>query len=365
MSIIIFLIILAVLILVHEFGHFIVAKKSGIKVLEFGLGFPPTLYSKVVNGTKYTLNSIPFGGFVKIFGEDPHMEKIEDVDRGVSFYYKPKWIQASVLSAGVIFNVIFAWILISLGFVIGMPSPASYSSFGQVTDTKLVITEVMAQSPAEKAGLKPGDNIVLAKSGADVLDGDNLTPEKLQDFILNMNHGDIELSYKRGDTETTVSIDPEIVPDTDRRIIGIAMDAMGVLKLPIHLAVLEGARTTWYLLQSTVVGLAGFLWTVVTFNTDFSAVAGPVGIAGIVGEAGELGFVYLLSIVSLISINLAVINLIPFPALDGGRLLFVIIEAITRRPINPTFVQWSNLVGFGFLMILMLIITTNDILKLF
>lgn len=366
MSIIIFLIILAVLILVHEFGHFIVAKKSGIRVLEFGLGFPPTLYSKIVNGTKYTLNSIPFGGFVKIFGEDPHTEEIREEEKSVSFYYKPKWIQASVLVAGVFFNVLFAWILISISFIIGAPAGVNYSPFGEVRDQKTIITSVLSDSPAEKAGMKAGDEIFLIKSKSNVLEGNNITPENIQAFISNPNNISVDVSYKRDGKEASVSMEPKVISSSeDRRMLGIAMDSVGILELPAHYAFLEGARTTGYLLKNTTIGLAGFLYTVITFQTDFSQVAGPVGIAGIVGEAQSMGFVYLLSIVSLISINLAIINLIPFPALDGGRLFFLIIEVITRRPINKTFVQWANLVGFGFLMILMLIITTSDILKLF
>lgn len=364
MSIIIFLVILAVLILVHEFGHFIVAKKSGIRVDEFGLGFPPKIFSKTVGETKYTINAIPFGGFVKIFGEDPHLENISEENKHRSFYYKPKWIQASVLVAGVTFNVIFAWLLLSLSFMLGIDAPQGYSNFGEIQNPRIVVTGTLGDSPAEKSGIKPGDTIVSVSDGKKVLSGEGLTPESIQN-IINESSGNVSIVYKRVNTESTVSVETssEIVPD--KKAIGISMDSVGTLKLPIHLSFIEGARTTWYLLKTTTVGLLSFLYSVVTLQSDFSQVAGPVGIAGIVGDAQSMGFVYLLSIVSLISINLAIINLLPFPALDGGRLFFVAIEAITRKPINPSFVGWANLVGFGFLMILMLVITTFDVLKLF
>lgn len=364
MSIIIFLIILAVLILVHEFGHFIVAKKSGIRVDEFGLGFPPKIFSKTIGETKYTINAIPFGGFVKIFGEDPHLDNISEENKHRSFYYKPKWVQASVLVAGVTFNVIFAWLLISLSFVLGVDAPQGYSSFGEIENPKVMITSTLPSSPAEVSGLKTGDVIVSIASGNNSLSNEYLTPENIQNLI-NQSTDEINIVYSRMNTEKSASVVPSEEIVSGRKAIGISMESMGELKLPIHFALLEGAITTWHITKATTLGLLGFLYTVVTFQSDFSQVAGPVGIAGIVGEAQSMGFVYLLSIVSLISINLAVINLLPFPALDGGRLFFVLIEAITRKPINPSFVGWANLVGFGFLMVLMLIITTFDVLKLF
>ncbi len=364
MSIIIFIIILAILILVHEFGHFIVAKKSGIRVDEFGLGFPPKLWSKKFGETLYTLNAIPFGGFVKIFGEDPHAETISEVDKPTSFYYKPKWIQALVLVAGVSFNIIFAWLVISLGFMIGLPTPAEYAGLGHVTDTHLVVTEILPNSPADKAGIKSGDELTAISAGGNLLNYPSLSVESVKKFI-NGSDKPIEVQYKRGDN----FLGHSVIKPTDnivsgRRVIGIAMESIGVLKLPPHLALLEGARTTWVIIKGTTVGLGKFLWDAVRLKSDFSQISGPVGIASVVGQAQSLGFVYLLTLVALISINLAVINLLPFPALDGGRLLFIGIEAVIRRPIAPAFVRWSNTVGFALLIILMLVVTGHDIFKL-
>ena len=365
MSIIIFIIILAILVLVHEFGHFIVAKKSGIRVDEFGLGFPPKIFSKKWRGTLYTLNAIPFGGFVKIFGEDSHSEALSEADKSVSFISKPKWVQALVLVAGVTMNIIFAWLVISLGFTIGIPSPVGYSTLGHVTDVHLVVTEVRPNSPAEKAGLISGDTIIYASSGKIVLNNQTLTAENVSHMISESTSEKIDISYSRGNGKPVVV---SIVPDTTivpgKKAIGIAMDDLGILKLPVHLALVEGARTTWYITESTTIGLLGFLWDAVRLQSDFSQVSGPVGIAGVVGQAQALGFTYLLSLVALISINLAIINLLPFPALDGGRLLFVGIEAIIRRPIKPSIVRWTNALGFALLLILMIVVTGHDILKL-
>lgn len=363
MSVIIFLIVLAVLILVHEFGHFIVAKKSGIRVDEFGLGFPPKIISKKFGSTLYTLNAIPFGGFVKIFGEDPHAENISEADKPTSFFYKPKWVQSLVLVAGVTFNIIFAWLLISLGLFIGMPAGPDYSGFGQVSNVELTVTQVIADLPAHKAGLISGDEILKVTLGNTVLQDDSLTPESVSSLISTSNKP-LDFVYSRGDEEKKVSILPILNEESGKNMVGIAMDEIGILKLPPHLALLEGARTTGLMIEQTAIGLAVFLWDTVKLNSDFSQVTGPVGIAGVVGEAKTLGFVYLLSITALISINLAIINLLPFPALDGGRLFFILIEVITRRKIPDSFVRWTNLVGFILLLLLMLVVTGNDILKL-
>lgn len=365
MSVIIFLLILAILIFVHELGHFLVAKKSGIRVDEFGIGFPPKIFSKKWGSTLYTLNAIPFGGFVKIFGEDAHGEIISPEDRETSFVYKPKWIQALVLVAGVTMNVIFAWLVISLGFFLGTTTSLPHNTMGEFNDARLIVTEVLQDSPATKAGLVPGDTILSISNGKETLSSE-LYPEVMQKFISESNTDKLELTIE---TESKIIKNIILSPSEDlipgKRIIGISMGWIGTLKLSPISSLSEGAKSTWYLLKATTIGLSNFLWQTITFRSDFSQVTGPIGIARVVKDASDLGFRYLLNITAIISINLAVINLIPFPALDGGRLLFVLIEAIIRRPINPSVVKWSNLVGFAFLMLLMLVVTSHDILKLF
>src|SRR3989344_4099626 len=361
MSIVIFIVSLAILILVHEFGHFIVAKKSGIRVDEFGLGFPPRLISKKWGDTTYTLNAIPFGGFVKIFGEDMHSGNISELDRSRSFQYKPKWIQALVLVAGVSMNLIFAWLLISLGFMLGLPSPVEHSGFGEVRDAHVTIVEILPGSQADKAGLYPGDTIISVRGGGVTLQNDTLTLAKISELISESKI--VDITYRRGDTPTQ-SISVQGTGEVGNRMIGVALQNIGTLELPVHLALIEGLRTTALLTKETTIGLAKFLSSVVTLKSDFSQVSGPVGIAGVVGQAQTLGFVHLLSLIALISINLPVINLIPFPALDGGRLLFVGIEAIIRRPIPAKIVRYTNAIGFLLLLTLMVVVTTNDIFKL-
>ncbi|KND50616.1 MAG: RIP metalloprotease RseP [Parcubacteria bacterium C7867-003] len=365
MSVIIFLLILAVLIFVHELGHFLVAKKSGIRVDEFGIGFPPKIFSKKWGSTLYTLNAIPFGGFVKIFGEDAHSEELSEENKSVSFVHKPRIVQALVLVAGVTFNVIFAWFLISLTFFIGTITALPHNTMGELNDARLIVTEVLVDSPASKAKILPGDTILSISNGTETISKE-LYPEVVQKFISESKSASLKMvleNENKVQREISVSPTTDLVPG--KRVVGVSMEWIGTSKLSLIDSLIQGAKSTWYLVRETTIGLSKFLWDTITFNSDFSQVTGPVGIAKVVKQANDLGFIYLLNITAIISINLAVINLVPFPALDGGRLLFVAIEAIIRRPINPSVVKWSNLIGFALLMILMIAVTSKDITRLF
>ena len=366
MNVIFFLIILALLVLVHEFGHFIVAKKNGVRVDEFGLGFPPRIFGKKIGETIYSLNLLPFGGFVKIFGENAESletpdGKTENPER--SLVHKSKLIQAAVLSAGVSFNVIFAWFVISLGLVWGLPTAIDATNIAEVKNARLVISSVLPKSPAEKAGLKAGDIINSLKTSAASL-VENVNPETVQKFI-SESRDPILISYKRGKkiSESTVKAEEGIV--SGGRAIGIGMDMVGIVKLPIYKAFTEGVVMTTRLFKNVTVSIVYFLGEAVFGRADLSSMAGPVGIVALVGDARELGFAYLVFFTALLSINLAVINLLPFPALDGGRLFMILIETIKGSPIKPKIVQTVNALGFVLLILLMIVVTYHDILKLF
>jgi len=364
MSIILFIIILALLILVHEFGHFIVAVKSGIKVSEFGIGFPPRLATLFRwKETDFTLNAIPFGGFVKIFGENPDEASLSGPESARSFVNKPKSIQALVLVAGVACNIIFAWLLISFGFMWGLPTPVGYNGPGTIENAQVIITSIAPQSPAEASKIHIGDSIRSVYAGDVVLT--EVTPDTISQFIETYGDESITFVHARGDETLSSTIIPQSGIVENRKAVGISMDLIGTLQLPIHYALWEGAKTTVSLTKVVVVGLAVFLFNAVTGNGDFSQVTGPVGIVGMVGDVSQLGFVYLLSFTAFISINLAVINLIPFPALDGGRLLFVLIEKIKGSAISVRVANTLNGIGFVLLLLLMVVVTFNDILKLF
>ncbi|MDP3661273.1 MAG: M50 family metallopeptidase [bacterium] len=362
MTIFLFLLILAVLVLVHEAGHFLVAKFFKIRVDEFGFGFPPRLLSFVRGETRYSLNLIPFGGFVKIFGEDP-TEEIKNDETHRNFSHKPRSVQALVLVAGIVGNFLLAWLLISAGFMVGLPAPEGDQWGVPVANTALTIVEVLPDSPAASAGLRAGD-ILVTVGTAQAMIGENLTPEKVSAFI-SENAKPMTIVYTRGGKLSQVTLTPTEGIVLGKQAIGIAMDMMGVVRLPIHRALFFGAKATALLSVEVARALASFIADAFTGNADIKNLAGPVGIAGLVGQARALGAAPLLSLAALISINLALINLIPFPALDGGRLLFVAIEAVRRKAIPAKIAQTANAVGFILLLLFLVFVTYHDIARLF
>ena len=378
MNILIFIIILLVLVLVHEFGHFFTAKKFGIRVDEFGFGFPPKIYGKKYGETEYSLNLLPIGGFVKIFGENPDDENTFGPDASRSFVNKPKWQQAIVLFAGVFANLLLAWFLFSIGFMSGLPTSVSGESAGyKLSNINLTVVSVLEKSPAQIAGLKSGDKIISLASGKDSVS--DINPDTLKSFILSHSKkparnatqsvagGETTVGYIRGqDKNINLAVVTPVINKTNNiPEIGISMDMIGTVKLPLFSALKEGMSLTWFITKGTVLGLYTLIAEGIQGKGSFSSVTGPVGMVGIVGDAYQFGFVYLLSFTALISVNLAIINLLPFPALDGGRLFFLLIEKIKGSRINPKFANTANMIGFGILIILMLAVTYHDIVKLF
>ncbi len=363
MNIIIFLIVLAVLILVHEFGHFIVAKKSGVRVDEFGLGFPPKLFGVKKGETEYTVNAIPFGGFVKIFGENPDDESLHGPDRERSLVYKPKWIQAVIISAGVLFNFLLAWILFSLGFMYGLPmSSESYPRGATVVHEELIITDVKEGAPAERGGILKGDVVRSLMVSGEVLEV--ARSESMKEFIVRHGEETITLTYTRDGKESVTKVTPEKGVIGDMPGIGVALQTLGIVQLPTLRAFFEGGKMTVVLTGATIAAFADLVKDAFQGEADLKSLAGPVGIVSLVGDATALGFVYLLQFVAFISINLGVLNLLPIPALDGGRLLFLLIEAVKGSRMNYKIVNMIHAVSFVFLVLLMLLVTYNDIVRL-
>lgn len=376
MTLVLFLIILGVLIFVHELGHFLAAKRAGIRVDEFGLGFPPRVFGKKIGETTYSLNIVPFGGFVKIFGEiaepartaecgteaEPSYQDTAASDAGRRFDSKSRWVQALVLSSGVLGNIIFAWLLISVTFLTGVPSSAEGRYANEITDAALTITSVLPDSPAGQAGLRAGDKIFSLSEGDRVFTGSG--PNEASRFI-GETEGSLLLKYGRGSETHTVEVRPARGIVEGKQAIGVSLDTVGEVRFGFFRSLFEGLLTVFDLLLEVTKGLVGFIGQAFRGEADLNALTGPVGIAGMVGEARILGFVYLLSFTAFISINLAVINLLPFPALDGGRLLFLAIEGAARRSIPPRATRILNSAGFALLLLLMAVITYRDIAKLF
>ena len=374
-----FLVVIIVLILAHEIGHFIVAKLSGMRVDEFGIGYPPkALTIAKVGETEYTLNWLPFGGFVRIYGEDgvKKDEKEGDVEEVVAepsraFTSKPRILQALVLVAGVTMNIILAYVLITTSMVMGSQQIVTYGQEQGAKDLTLAFAEVLPDGPAAKAGFLPGDEIksttVISPGLAVNYDGINPTG------VITLIGTDSDLSpirfiVERNGKTMTIDVTPKLnsIPGAPTQPgIGVAVVEVGIVKIPLKDAISQGAIETWGATKQTAVGLFNFFKGIVTLKANLSQVSGPIGIAGVVGQASANGLSALLSLAALISINLAIINLLPIPALDGGRLLFVIIEVVIRRPLNPKIAERVNMVGFVLLILLMVVVSGHDIFKLF
>ncbi|MHB8652089.1 MAG: M50 family metallopeptidase [Minisyncoccota bacterium] len=360
MSVVIFIIILVVLILAHEFGHFIVAKKLGIRVDEFGIGFPPRLWAKKWGETEYSLNAIPFGGFVKIFGEAVE-DGASSTPEPRSFVAQSRYKQAMVIAAGIVFNLLFAWLVLALGLTFGLRSSASDLPKGAtIQDVQVVVVGVLPKSPAALAHLAVGDTIIKleAVGGTSVVPA---TTREVSDFIAAHTAQPIDVSYiHAGITNHAVIIPREHIVE-GKAAIGISMDSVGVIRMNIVRALGYSAQMTASLTVQTAQGMGAFFWDIFTARADLSQVMGPVGLEGVVHDAKALGAGSLLLLTAIISINLAIINLIPFPALDGGRLLFIIIEGVKGSPIKPKIANTINAVGFFLLMALMVVVTYHDI----
>lgn len=351
MSFITLIIVISILVFVHELGHFLAAKISGVRVDEFAIGFPPKIWSIKKGETVYSVNLILLGGYVKIFGENPDAESISGPDKERSFINKNRGLQAFILIAGVLMNVLFAWMLLSTSLMFGVNEAVS----DPIQADAVLISKVLPDSPALIAGLKNNDVIVAINN------------EKANSSLLLQTVSAskvIDLSIKRGSEMLDISISPSSGVIEGKSAIGVALVDISNRQYGFVDAVIQGAKSTIEIFLDTFNATIGFIKRIFLFKADLDQVSGPVGIATYLEQAREFGFDTLLMFVAMISINLAVVNLLPFPALDGGRLLFVAIESLIRRSINPKFANTVNIMGFSLLLLLMLFITFSDVGKL-
>jgi regulator of sigma E protease len=384
LTIVIFLLVLSLLVLVHELGHFFTARLFGVKAEEFGLGFPPRAIGWYKNrygkwqkifgnrsvesletsekeslrpasqATIYSFNWLPLGGFVKIKGENGDGKEEND-----SFSSKSISRRVVILSAGVLMNVVLAWFLFSVGYMIGLPQSTDYlGKKAQVSDSQVMIQEVLPESVAANAGLKAGDAILR------VNDMGIETETILQDAVAASAGREAEILISRAGEEQIVKVTPP-VKEGGRATIGIAIYSSGLVRYPFFPAIWEGAKTTGWILGQIVVAF-GHLFSQVFHGDNVSdQFAGPVGIANITGQAARIGFTYLLQFIALLSLNLAIINILPFPSLDGGRIFFLLIEKIKGRPVRKEVEALIHNIGFLFLIAVIVLITYKDIVKLF
>ena len=319
-SALIIIIGLSLLILIHELGHFLAAKYFGVKVEEFGFGFPPRLWSKEHGETVYSVNSLPFGGFVRLYGENKPLGPR-------SFLSQTAGRRALIIIAGVALNFLAGWFLISAIYFIGLP-PA------------VVVNEVLAGSPGKAAGIQTGDVILNFK-----------TAGELVDFVKEHPGEEMILEIRRLDNNLIFRLTPQ-------PRLGLSLVDAGIPARSLGASFIAGLKTSFDLAGAVLLALA----------TLFQApgnVVGPVGILEIAVKTGGAGLIYLLQILALISINLAVLNILPIPALDGGRLFFIIIEKLRGRPLDFQKEARANLIGFAFLLALIVLVTVKDIIGIF
>lgn len=359
MTFIIFFLVLGVLVVVHEFGHFWVAKRNGVRVDEFGFGFPPRVLWKKVGETVYSFNLLPLGGFVKIFGEN--MDEGKDDPR--SFINKKIGQRAMILAAGVIMNVLLAVILFSFGAFIGTPSMINESNKEYARDIAIRIGQVAPGSPAQTSGLKIGDKLKELKF--ENLSIEAQKTEDIQKFIQEHKGQEIIIVIERGNEIKELKAIPRTEYSADEGSLGIAMVESGIVSYPIYLAPLKGIEATYNVGIGFVTSIFLILKTWIMDGKVIGEVMGPIGIFDLTGQTAKLGFVYLLNFVAILSINLAIINALPIPALDGGRLLFLAIEKIKGSPVNMNIEKYAHIIGFALLILLMLLITFKDITKRF
>ncbi len=342
----VFVLLLSGLVLVHEWGHFIVARLCGVRVDQFSILFPPHILKKKYGETEYALGIIPLGGYVKLYGEDA------DAKGQGSFTKASRRARLGIIVAGVGMNVITAIALLTIGFTVGMPPVVSTpAQLGVNTPAEVIITLVAPGSPAEQVGIQTGDTVLNFTSAAE-----------LQAFTKSHQGQEVEVSVQRGDK--TLTVRPMLA--TDGPALGVGLGEATIIKVgpvtALRLAVTETGHMIAAMgrfLQELFVGLFGHAKLA-------EGVTGPVGIFVFTGQAIDLGLVYVIQLAAMISINLALVNILPFPGLDGGRAFFIILEGLFGKTIvHEKYEAVIHMLGFWLLIIFFVAITVRDVVRFF
>ncbi|MCC6639198.1 site-2 protease family protein [Candidatus Falkowbacteria bacterium] len=353
MSILLFIIILSLLVLAHEWGHFYTARRFKMGVEEFGIGFPPRAWSKVKDGITYSLNWLPLGGFVKIKGEDG--QHVTDADSFMNF---PAYKRVIVLVAGVVMNFLVAAILLGVGYMFGLPQDVAGVDPALIKERQIKVLSAVSGYGAYEAGIKGGDQIVSFDS----------QPVHQISELVEMAGSKIDSVVKVGivrDGESKIfDVKVSQIAQTGRGGIGVSLFESGIVAYPWYRAIPQGFVSAGVITKDITVGFGHMIKGLFT-KEEIGGVAGPVGIAVMTGEVATLGWIYLLQFTAMLSLNLAVLNMVPFPALDGGRVLFVIIEKISRKRVSHSVEGMVHATGFLILMLLIIVITFKDVMHLF
>jgi regulator of sigma E protease len=364
MAVLLFIFILVGLIIVHELGHFAVAKAFGIRVEEFGIFFPPRIAGMRMGETLYSINWIPLGGFVRIFGENPQ----EGAHDPRSFSRQHRLVQVGVVVAGVAMNLLAAWLLLSAGYLAGLPTARDHEGVGAVTNARPMITAVLPGSPGEKSGFVAGDIVEDIQTGTTNFDLRTLNidqqADQVRSFIAAHAEESMVVTVLRNNTEMTFVTKAADGVTPGRKAVGIELDDVGVLRLPPYLALWQGALLTKNIVVLSAQGLGTFAAQLVEGRPDWNQVAGPIGIVSLGGLAIQQGLASVLVLVSSISIALALVNLVPIPGLDGGRLLIILIEGATRRRVPQRAQLALTILGAGLIVVLVVLISAHDIARL-
>lgn len=353
-SVISFIIVLGLLIIVHEFGHFILAKLFNIKVLKFSIGFGPKLIGRQYGETEYAVSAFPLGGFVKMLGEQGD-DEVPDEEANRSFAKKPVWQRFLIVAAGPVSNLLFAVFLFFMIFAIaGLPTPVDNTVIGAVS----------ADSPAQKAGLQAGDKI-LSINGKDTVKW-----LEVADLISNSAGAPVVLVIERQGERLEITGQPEISPSRNlfgeeiekRYMLGISLsEKVAYEKVSLWSALKAGFTQTWTFIYLTIMGIVKMIQAVI----PASELGGPIMIAQLAGKQMEAGWINLVYFMGLISVNLGILNLLPIPILDGGHLMFFSYEALRRRPMSQKAMEICQQIGLVILVTLMVFVFYNDIVRLF
>ena len=354
LTIISFVVVLGVLIFIHEFGHYITAKKSGIMVSEFALGFGPKLIYKKVGETLYSIRAIPLGGFCNMVGEFPADESMPEEERkiydkakadGRLFTQKKPLKKLAVILMGPVMNFLLAALIFILTFAIfGVPTSTTQDA---------VLGQVIPEQPAAEAGLQANDKI-LSINGQAVGNWQEMAA------LIRQNEGnEITIRYERKGEVQSVEITPVPSEDTEGGVIGVYPQLVRE-RVSLIRAFGLGLQQTFLVIEMTVMGFIQMI-----MQRSAEDLGGPIMIASIIGQAARVGLINVLNWTAIISVNLGIINLLPFPALDGGRIIFILIELIRGEEVDPKIESYIHMVGFALLIMLMIFIIYQDLMRSF
>jgi regulator of sigma E protease len=357
MTIIWAIVFFGILIFFHELGHFILAKLVGVKVLKFSLGFGPRLVGKKIGETEYLISALPLGGYVKPLGEDP-AEELREEDKPRAFNYQPVWKRAAIVLSGPVFNLVLAYLI----FVVFLSAklPVAIPNLDSITTT---IEDVLQDSPAMRAGVKKNDKVVSVNET-------KVTEWSEMAEILSKNPGkELTLLIERGGKNIKIRVTPEPTKAKNEAGKEVTIGRIGISK-KLDVKVIQGE----HIYQAPFKGIqAVYEWSVLVLNVlgklltgalSTKQIGGPILIVDAAAKAASAGLFPYFNFIAIISINLAILNLLPIPVLDGGHLLFMSIEVLRGKPLNERAMNLLTRAGMTLLLLLIALVFYNDIIRI-